>query len=149
MSRRILPFLFLSILFLGASCRSDANSDAQTSETAPVVVREVPPEEVLQLVEAPREDVLILDVRTPGEFAQGHVPGAVNIPHTEIAAHLDELAPYREKEIILYCRSGRRAGIAADILKKNGFTHLAHMEGDMMGWTANGLPVEKAEAVKQ
>ncbi len=146
MTRRIVPFLFLSILFLGTSCRGGANSDAQAPESAtskaPVVVREVSQEEVLQLRETPREDVLILDVRTPAEFAQGHVPGAVNIPHTEVAEHLDELAPYRDKEVIVYCRSGHRAGIAADILKKNGFTNLAHLEGDMMGWMGKGLPME-------
>ncbi|WP_457651650.1 rhodanese-like domain-containing protein [Rhodocaloribacter sp.] len=153
MTRRIIPFLFLSILFLGTSCRSGANSDAQAPETgtteAPVVVREVSQEEVLQLRETPREDVLLLDVRTPAEFAQGHVPGAMNISHTDLPARLDELAPYKDKEIIVYCRSGHRAGIAADILKKNGFTNLAHLEGDMMGWMAKGLPMEQAEEAGQ
>ena len=153
MTRRLVPFLFLSILVLGTSCRSGANSGAPSSETAtaeaPVVVREVTQEQVLQLRETPREDVLILDVRTPAEFARGHVPGARNIPHTEIADHLDELAPHKDKEIILYCQSGRRAGIAADILKANGFTNLAYMQGDMMGWMAKGLPMEQGEEMGQ
>jgi rhodanese-related sulfurtransferase len=87
---------------------------------------------------------LVLDVRTAEEFAAGHVPGAVNIPHEQTADRLEELRPYQDREIVLYCKSGRRAGIAADTLAEAGFSRLRHLAGDMPGWSAAGLPVESS-----
>ncbi|QXD13778.1 rhodanese-like domain-containing protein [Rhodocaloribacter litoris] len=139
---RTLPLLFTLVLS-GAACRDEA---PQAPEPAPeataTVVREVPPDTLAARLAAERPP-LVLDVRTPEEYAGGHVPGALNIPHTEVAARLGELAPYRDREIVLYCRSGRRAGIAADVLKEAGFSRLAHLSGDMPGWAARGLPVEQ------
>ena len=87
--------------------------------------------------------MVILDVRTPDEFAQGHVPGAINIPHDKLADRVDELTGAKNKDIVLYCRSGRRAGMAADTLKANGFSKLLHLEGDMIKWTEENRPTEK------
>lgn len=86
--------------------------------------------------------LFVLDVRTPEEFAAGHVPGAVNIPHDQVAARLADVP--KNKDVVLYCRSGRRAGIAADTLAAAGYKRLFHLEGDMLAWTAQGRPVEKA-----
>ena len=96
----------------------------------------------LDMHEAP----LILDVRRPDEFASGHVPGAINIPHTQMGRHLRELADNVHKEIVVYCESGRRAAIAADILKKAGYTKVLHLQGDMKSWRERHLPMEMAEA---
>ncbi len=87
---------------------------------------------------------LVLDVRTPEEYASGHVPGALNLPHDQAAGRLAELAPYRDRTIVLYCKSGRRAGLAAEVLAQAGFGPLRHLAGDMPGWIAAGLPVEQA-----
>jgi len=62
----------------------------------------------------------IVDVRTPQEFASGHLPGAVNIPHDEIRGRAAELGP-PEAPVVLYCRSGRRTGIAAKTLRDLGY----------------------------
>ena len=83
---------------------------------------------------------LLLDVRTPDEFAAGHIPGAVNIPHDQVAARLGEIP--KDDEVVLYCRSGRRAGLAAEVLASRGYTKLAHLKGDMQGWQDAGRPVE-------
>jgi rhodanese-related sulfurtransferase len=88
--------------------------------------------------------LVVLDVRTPAEFAEGHVPGAINVPHDEVAQRLDELAPLRDKDVVVYCKSGRRAGLALKVLGEHGYTRLAHLSGDMQGWTAAGRPVERA-----
>ncbi len=82
---------------------------------------------------------LVLDVRTPGEYASGHVPGAINIPHDQIQSRLSELEGQRDEDVVVYCRSGRRAGIASEALTEAGFRVL-HLEGDMMGWAAEGHP---------
>jgi len=83
---------------------------------------------------------LVLDVRKPDEFAAGHVPGAINIPHTEIEKYLDKLRADINNEIVVYCESGRRAAIAIDILKQDGFSKVLHLQGDMKAWRMEGLP---------
>jgi len=88
-------------------------------------------------------DLLILDVRSPGEYAEGHVPGALNIPHDQLESRLAELAGDEDAEVVVYCRSGRRAGIALDLLSKAGFGRLYYLEGDFPGWSAAGRPVER------
>src|SRR5690349_11555483 len=87
--------------------------------------------------------LLILDVRTPEEFAQGHVPGAKNIPHDQLKDRIAELMGDKDKDIVLYCRSGRRAGLAAETLQSSGFSRLLHLEGDMIEWTEARRPLEK------
>ena len=86
---------------------------------------------------------LLLDVRTAQEFQGGHVPGAINVPHTELTARLGEIEAARESGIVVYCESGRRAVAAADVLVGAGFEDVRHLEGDMSGWRAAGLPVER------
>lgn len=65
--------------------------------------------------------VKVVDVRTPAEFAAGHLPGAVNVPYDEVAARAAELGP-PSTPLLLYCRTGRRSGIAAQTLAAKGFT---------------------------
>lgn len=86
----------------------------------------------------------VLDVRTASEFAQGRVPGAVNVPYDEVRARLAEIADQRDREVVVYCRSGKRAAKAADVLSEEGFQVL-HLTGDMNGWEASGYPVEKGD----
>lgn len=95
--------------------------------------------------EAARDPALVvLDVRTPEEFAAGHVPGAINVPHDQLEGRLAELAPLRDKDVVVYCKSGRRSALALEVLGRNGYTRLRHLEGDMPAWEAAGRPVEKA-----
>ena len=88
-------------------------------------------------------DLVVLDVRTPAEFAAGHVPGARNVSHDLLSSRLAELAPLRDKQVVLYCRSGRRTLLAADVLHAAGFTRLAHLEGDYLAWEAEHRPIER------
>ncbi|HHB78301.1 MAG TPA: rhodanese-like domain-containing protein [Saprospiraceae bacterium] len=66
-----------------------------------------------------QDGALLLDVRTKEEFDAGHIDGAINIDHNVIKNHLDEIRAYN-KPVIAYCRSGRRSGIATNILNKAG-----------------------------
>lgn len=102
--------------------------------------------EELQARLAGADAPLVIDVRAPEEYAAGHVPGAINIPHEQAAAHLEELRPYQDREIVLYCKSGRRAGLAGATLAQAGFSRLRYLAGDMPGWSAAGLPVETGPA---
>ena len=87
------------------------------------------------------EHLFVLDVRRPDEFAQGHVPGAVNVPLDELGARLSAVP--RDKDVVIYCRTGRRSQLAADLLAANGYTRLSHLEGDMQAWLEKGRPVAK------
>ena len=70
------------------------------------------------------EGALLLDVRTPKEYSAGHLEGAKNIPHDQIKARIGELGTDKDRVIVLYCRSGRRTGIAAGALQAEGFTNI-------------------------
>ncbi len=96
-----------------------------------------------ELLEVNTNNVIIVDVRTPEEFQQGHVPNAINVPLSDIIDNPAILRSSKEKPIVLYCRSGYRAGKAAEALHKGGHQNLRHLEGDMQGWLKAGLSVEK------
>ncbi len=89
-----------------------------------------------------RSDICILDVRTPREYNSGHVPGAINIGHKEISGRLDELKPYMDKDVVVYCELGVRARMAQTTLTKAGFLNVYHLTGDMAGWRNAGLSME-------
>lgn len=80
------------------------------------------------------EDLVLIDVRQPEEHAEVHIPNSILIPLGELPARLDELEQYRDREIILYCRSGNRSGQACMFLSMQGFHHLANLEGGMLQW---------------
>ena len=95
------------------------------------------------LTKGTQGEALIIDVRSPGEYAEGHVPNAINIPHNDIDSHLSKLDGYKNKDIVIYCRSGKRAGIAEGILSEKGFTQIYHLKGDMNGWKAANMKIAK------
>lgn len=75
------------------------------------------------------EDVYWVDVRTAQEYAAGHVEGAVNIPYTEIDERIGEVTDDKDATLYLYCRSGRRSGIATETLEAAGFTGVVNVGG--------------------
>ena len=86
------------------------------------------------------EAPILLDVRTAEEFSSGHVPGAVNIPVRQLAARIEELAPYRSTEIVVYCEAGPRARLASLVLSGNDFERVGFLDGHMRAWRQAGLP---------
>lgn len=113
---------------------------ATIAAVADPTLRPVSQQALLDRVAADDRDLVVLDVRAPEEFAAGHVPGAVNIPYDQVAARLAEVP--KDKDLVLYCRSGRRVAIAAEVLAQNGYTRLQHLEGDMPAWLAQGRATE-------
>ena len=80
-------------------------------------------------------------MRSPGEYAAGHLPGAVNIPNDELAARIAELAGARELDVVVYCKTGVRTAVALEVLGKAGFKRLYHLKGDYARWTEEKRPV--------
>ena len=74
-------------------------------------------------------EALIVDVRTPEEFADSHYPGAINIPHESILDGLNQLGVKGDASVILYCRSGNRSGQAEQALHEKGFTEAMNAGG--------------------
>ncbi len=86
-------------------------------------------------------DVIILDVRTPEEFASGHIEGALNIDFNsgDFANEITRLNP--SETYAIYCRSGNRSGQAASIMHKAGFHDVSNLNGGVIDWTNAGLPL--------
>jgi len=113
-------------------------ADAPGANTAP------PPPGVIDGAAAQRlqaRGATVLDVRTPMEFAEGHVPGALNIPVDQVAARARELGA-KDRPVLVYCRTGRRSGMAAAELAQQGFTALYDLRSisDWPGPVAQGTP---------
>ncbi len=72
---------------------------------------------------------LLIDVRTKKEFDAGHIEGAINIPFEETRALMDAIGDDKERSVVVYCRSGKRAGKAKTALNKNGFTNIFNATG--------------------
>lgn len=75
---------------------------------------------------------LVIDVREAHEFRAGHIPNAIHIPLAQLGGRIGEIP--KQKEVLLYCKSGMRSKQAAKVLKKNGFSRIAHLQGGIMSW---------------
>jgi rhodanese-related sulfurtransferase len=82
----------------------------------------------------------VVDVRTPGEYAGGHVPGAINIPHMSVIGRKAELAP--DKDIVFICQVGSRSALASEFAASAGFKELFNVEGGTDAWRKSGYSVE-------
>ncbi|WP_028863843.1 rhodanese-like domain-containing protein [Psychromonas aquimarina] len=103
-------------------------------------VMQIEPSALLEQIKKQQAPIL-LDVRTAREFTQGHIQGAVNIPYDQLLNQMQKIKDYKEQEIVIYCRSGRRAQVAADILKNKGFKHLSDLDGHMLLWQELNYPL--------
>ena len=90
--------------------------------------------------------VRILDVRTPGEFENRHIPGAYNVPLDQLAEHAPELRAVNGDMVVLVCQSGQRANRAEALLRQLGMPGVHVLEGGMSAWTQAGLPTQRTRA---
>ena len=109
----------------------------------PALARDISVQDAAALLQNPPQGLVLLDVRTPAEFREGHLPGAVNMDYfggpfeTQIQS-LPKTAP-----VLLYCRTGNRSGSAYDIMTKAGIGNILHMNEGITKWQQLGLPQEK------
>jgi len=90
-----------------------------------------------------REDAVVLDVRSDGEFTQGHIVNAVNIPQKVVQEQLSKLDKYRSRPIITACRNGQSASGVGNTLRKNGFEQVYNLAGGLIAWEGANLPLVK------
>ncbi len=104
-------------------------------------IRSLNPTEAIQLIN--RENGVVVDVCEPQEYAAGHVVRALNVPLSALKARVAEIEKYRDRPVILACRSGNRSLKAAFELHRQGFTKVYSLAGGIMAWQNANLPVEK------
>lgn len=120
--RRVTLSIAVLLLASGSGRAGDsAASGKAVQEVAPGVVDAATARRLVA------EGVKVVDVRTPAEYAAGHVPGAVNIPYDQMATRSAELGP-PTTPLVLYCHSGRRSGIAVQTLRSKGFNRLYDLQ---------------------
>ena len=85
---------------------------------------------------------VIVDVREPSEWQEGHIPGAIHIPLGTLPQRLSQLDA--NKELVVVCRSGNRSMKASQLLRQAGYSKVYNMSGGMIDWSRTGLPVTKA-----
>ena len=99
------------------------------------------PMDATQLIN--REDAVVVDVRPDGEFNQGHIVNALNIPQKSIQEQLTKLNKYRNRPIIMACRNGQAASSVGSTLRKNGFEQVYNLAGGLVAWEGANLPLVK------
>ena len=104
-------------------------------------VQSVSAVQVPQLVN--HESAVVIDVSSAGEYKEGHIPNAISIPVAELDKNLKRLQKYKDKPVVLSCRSGTRSNKAAAVLRKNEFTRLYVLSGGLLSWQKENLPIEK------
>jgi rhodanese-related sulfurtransferase len=104
-------------------------------------VRDVNCAEATRLVN--RENAVFLDVREPKEYEGGRLPGAIHIPLSQLAGRTNELSKLASRPVVAYCDSGRRSRMAGGALGKAGFQAVYSLEGGILAWKKDGLPLEK------
>lgn len=81
-----------------------------------------------------KEKFILLDVRTEEEYEENHIPNSLNIPLNNLNLEIEDLLPYKDEKVIIYCRSGRRSIMAALMLSDNNFKHLYNLKEGIIGY---------------
>ena len=105
--------------------------------------KNISPEEAYQMIKKDKKDIIIIDVRTPSEVkAEGKIPNSILIPLGNLGEGISKIQNYRDKKIIVYCRSGNRSASASRILTSLGFKNVYNLQGGINKWKKEGLPVK-------
>ncbi len=104
-------------------------------------IGQLSPTEAVQLIN--RDDALVIDVREAKDFAEGHIPNARNIPLDKLAEGIKQLDAWKDKSVLVNCRSGGMSVRACNVLSKQGFKKINNLSGGMMAWKTANLPTEK------
>ena len=121
---------------------ADPKSYQQIVDEALRTVPEVAPAD-LQSRLSGGEQIVVIDVREPDEFARGKIPGAYTIPRGVLEMQVDGRLP-RESTVVLYCGAGGRSALAAKSLADMGYEKVENLQGGWGAWMKSGLPVEQA-----
>lgn len=142
--KKVLCIISILLCILLTACGNDSSigiiggADGPTSiivseKGEKAMYEQITAEEAKKIMDSGEEHI-ILDTREQDEFDEGHIPGAILIPYTEIGNKAEAMLPDKDKLILVYCRSGRRSKIAAESLSKLGYTNIKEF-GGIIDWT--------------
>ena len=143
MKKSLLAHLLFFLCIFLAACGDDSSigiiggADGPTSiivaeKGEKVMYEQITAEEAKKIMDSGVEHI-VLDTREQDEFDEGHIPGAILIPYTQIENKAEEMLPDKDKLILVYCRSGRRSKIASESLFKLGYTNVKEF-GGIIDW---------------
>ena len=120
--KKLLPFI-LSLMLLSSCTPHESSSPSY---------RQISMDEAVKMMEK-EKNYIILDVRRADEFAEGHIPGAINVANEDIGTEEIPELPDKSQMILVYCRSGRRSKEASEKLVKLGYTNIVEF-GGILDW---------------
>ena len=126
-----LTIFLLGLLLVLVAC-TENEQKIEGGEAVKQTYVNITAEEAKSIMESDAEYVIV-DARTPEEFSEGHIPGAVLIPYDEISEKAESILTDKDKTILIYCRSGRRSKIAAEALLELGYTDIREF-GGIIDW---------------
>ena len=137
-SRIPIACILALVLAATAACSSGDDVD-EAGRNTDAAVRVVEPAAAVELLDD-ESDRILIDVRTPEEFEEAHLDGALLIDfyRDDFESAIDELD--RDASYVIYCRSGNRSGQARQLMADLGFTDVADIDGGIVAWSAEGLP---------
>lgn len=124
--------LLISIILSGCGAPKQESTPDVGQEPAAGTFEQITQEEAKRIMDT-ESGFIILDVREQDEYDGGHIPGAVLMPHEQVAELADELLSEKDQLILVYCRSGRRSKIAAQTLADLGYTNIKEF-GGIIDW---------------
>lgn len=138
------PFLFLLLAFLSIQLVACAGPMARAEKRPSEPISIISVQTLAQKLRT-QPTPLLLDVRSPQEYTDGHIPTAINMDVRSLEKRLGELAAFKASDIIVYCEHGVRVRRAEQILVKAGFKKIARLAGDMSAWRRAKLPIKRGE----
>ena len=133
MKKNMNLFLIVFVIFVLAGCGSKGANGTENLEASKNSYTQIRMDEAIKMMEE-ESDYIILDVRRPDEFAEKHIPNAINVPNETIGKDEIPELPNKEQLILVYCRSGNRSKQASEKLVKLGYTNIYEF-GGINDWT--------------
>lgn len=145
MKRRTIKLLVLGIMILVLLVYGEAYTETDSPKAEGKGIKNITPKEARILIEKNKDnpDLVVLDVRTPEEFSEGHIEGAINLDFysPDFREELGKLD--RSRTYITHCRSGKRSEKTIEMMNELGFREVYNMEGGIIRWIEEGLPITK------
>ena len=126
-------FFIVFVILVLAGCSNNNTNNTENLESKKNSYTQISMEEAVKMMEE-ESDYIILDVRRPDEFAEKHIPNAINVPNETIGKDEIPELPNKEQLILVYCRSGNRSKQASEKLVKLGYTNIYEF-GGINDWT--------------
>ena len=126
-------FLLVPCFFVLASCESNQVNEEVIEPAEGIKIENIKATIAGRMLETNHE-LVVLDIRTPEEFKEGHIAKAINIDYKADTFESELQKLDRNPTYLMHCRSGRRSGLALDTFSKLGFKHIIHMDDGILGW---------------